>query len=101
MRAGAKETSLAADADLSASTFVRILNEWFDEAVPVDGDLVDRLLERLQQPTARAREAIQDLIDSFGDVEQSYRSEVARRRFEEHLAQARLRSPAKRCGRPP
>jgi hypothetical protein len=89
-----KETSLAADADLSASTFVRILNEWFDEAVPVDGDLVDRLLERLEQPMARAREAIQDLIDSFGDVERSYHSEVARRRFEEHLAQARLRSPA-------
>jgi hypothetical protein len=89
-----KETSLAADADLGASTFVRILNEWFNEAVPVDGDLVDRLLERLEQPMARAREAIQELINSFGDVERSYRSEVARRRFEEHLAQARLRSPA-------
>jgi len=89
-----KETSLAADTDLGASTFVRILNEWFDEAVLVDGDLVDRLLERLEQPMARAREAIQDLINSFGDVERSYRSEVVRRRFEEHLAQARLRSPA-------
>ena len=89
-----KETSLAADADLGASTFVRILNEWFDEAVPVDGDLVDLLLERLEQPMARARKTIQDLINSFGGVERSYRSEVARRRFEEHLAQARLRSPA-------
>jgi PLD-like domain len=72
-----RETSLAADVDLSASTLVRILNEWFDEAVLVDGDLVDRLLERLDQPMARAREAVQDLIDSFGDVERGYRSQAA------------------------
>jgi PLD-like domain len=89
-----RETSLAAGADLSASALVRTLNEWFDEAVSVDGDLVDRLLERLEQPMARAREAIQDLIDSFGDIELGHRREVARRRFEEHLAQARLRSTA-------
>ena len=89
-----RETSLAADADLSASTLVKTLNEWFDKAVPVDADLVDRLLERLEQPMAHAREAIQDLIDSFGDVERGYRSEMTRRRFEEHLAQARLRPMA-------
>jgi len=88
-----RETSLAADTDLGASTFVRILTEWFDEAVPVDGGLADRLLQRLEQPMAHVREAIQDLVNSFGDVERSYRSEVVRRRFEEHLAQARLRSP--------
>jgi hypothetical protein len=87
-----RETSVAADADLSASTLVRTLNEWFDNAGPVDGNLVDRLLERLEQPMAHAREAIQDLIDSFGDVERGYRSEMTRRRFEKHLAQARLRS---------
>ena len=89
-----RETSLAADADLSASTLVRTLNKWFNEAVPVDGELVDRLLARLEQPMAHAREAIQDLIDSFGDVERGYRSEMTRRRFEEHLAQARLRPMA-------
>lgn len=89
-----KETSLASDADLSASTLVKTLNEWFDEAVLVDGDLVDRLLERLEQPMTRAREAIQDLIDSFGDVERDYRSEMTRRRFEKHLAQAQQRSMA-------
>ena len=89
-----RETSVAADADLSASTLVRTLNKWFNEAVPVDGDLVDRLLERLEQPMVHAREAIQDLIDSFGDVERGYRSEMTRRRFEEHLAQARLRPMA-------
>jgi hypothetical protein len=89
-----RETSLAADSDLSASTFVRTLNKWFNQAVPVDGDLVDRLLERLEQPMAHAREAIQDLIDSFGDIERGYRSEMIRRRFGEHLAQARLRPMA-------
>jgi hypothetical protein len=85
---------VVADADLGTSMLVRTLGVWFDEATPVDGDLVDQLLERLEQPMAHARQAIQDLIDSFRDVELSYRNELTRRRFEEHLAQARLRSTA-------
>jgi len=96
-----KETSLAADADLGASTLVRILNEWFDEAVPVDGDLVDRLLERLEQPMARARETIQDLINSFGYVERNYPARWpgggSRNTWLRYACALRL----KRCGRPP
>lgn len=86
------ETTAAPSADLSDSRFVETLESWYDEAEPVDLELIERLLDDLADPIAEAKRAIDSLVSAYEEVEQGHREgqrTAATRRFERDLARAR------------
>lgn len=90
-----RETTHVSTLDLRESTFVATLQHWYSEAERVDPVLVARLLDELDEPFKRAKEAITALVGAYEDVEATHREERRQaviRRFERDLAIARSTS---------
>ena len=86
------ETTAAPTTDMIESRFVETLEHWWNDARPVDIELIERLLGNLEDPIAEAKSAIESLVAAYEDAEAEYREERRRAaitRFEQDLARAR------------
>ena len=92
-----KETTAVAALDMSESRLVDTLNRWYDEAMPVDLDLIEQLLDDLAEPLETARTAIEALSAAYAETLADYsekQRQAAKRRFDRDLAQARSSLPS-------
>lgn len=92
---GSRETTALPTSDLSKSRFIETLERWYEEAEPVDLDLIKSLIDRLAEPIAQAKAAIEALVAAYASTEDDYRADVRQatiRRFEQDLARARSSS---------
>jgi len=92
-----RETTTTPDLDMSDSRFVETLERWYDEAEPVDPELIDTLLTDLRAPFNKAQAAIEALANHYDGTVAAYRDkkrqEEARKRLALELAKARSASP--------
>lgn len=89
------ETTAVPPQPLGDFRFLDTLNRWYDEAAPVDLDLIERLLDELAAPLEMATTAVSALISAYEDVEAAYREERRQAeitRFERDLAASAARS---------
>lgn len=84
---GSRETTALLAPSVVDTTFLSTLRRWFSEAVPIELELVDRLLERTEDAAAEVKRAIQALLDGYDSVvsgfDQERAREAERRRLEE------------------
>jgi len=87
-----KETTVAAELDVSESHFGQTLQRWYEMAEPVELELIERLLDELAEPLQTALAAIETLSIEHEKVvagQREIQRLLAQQRFERAAAAAR------------
>lgn len=82
---GSREATVASQADIGDSDFAETLARWRDEAVDIDEDFVERLLEELEEPTAQVRAAQLALESAYDALWEQHENERAQPAYAEVL----------------
>lgn len=86
-----KETTSAPALNLSGSTFLAVLDEWYADSTPVTLDFIEMLLNHLGAPMEEARQAQLALSDAFDEEWELYLAQLEdERRAREALERLRL-----------
>lgn len=69
------EVSVIPQFSFQGSDFLDVLDEWKFEAVEIESEIVDELLEKIPQYFKKYRELIEEFIDDFSEVEVAHEQE--------------------------